>query len=354
MELALGTEPRQEYLSFELAAGARKLVEQVMLTKPGENVVITADTSTDWRVVEATAKAAYAAGAIPTVLWYETRLNAAMEPPAPVAAAVGRADVWIEYALAYVMHSQAFRAAIAAGARYICLTGMDTEMMVKTIARVDVPRLVALGETLTRIMAAADEVRVTNPAGTDLVAYNRGRYVRHAGKLADTRGEATMLGGQVAWCPVEETINGRLVFDGALWPPMELGLLRSPVALTLKDGVVTGVDGGTEARVFERWLSSFDDPNMYRLAHYSLGFNPGVTRPTGRIVEDERVFGCVEMGLGTQGARLGGKAWTAASHTDGIVLNPTVYLDGALLEKDGVYVHPEVVQACRELGVAGY
>ncbi len=26
---------------------------------------------------------------------------------------------------------------------------------------------------------------------------------------------------------------------------------------------------------------------MFRLAHYSIGFNPGVTKPTGRIVEDE-------------------------------------------------------------------
>lgn len=41
---------------------------------------------------------------------------------------------------------------------------------------------------------------------------------------------------------------------------------------------------------------------MFRLAHYSIGFNPGVTKPTGRIVEDERLFGCIEMGIGSQGA----------------------------------------------------
>lgn len=354
MELAIGTESRQEYLSFELAGSARKLVEQVMLAKPGENVVITADTSTDWRVVDATAKAAYAAGAVPTVIWYETRPTAVVEPPAPVAAAVARADVWIEFAYAYVLHTPAFKAAIAAGARYICLTGMDTEMMVKTIGRVNYPKLIALGETLRRLVEAADEVRVTSPAGTDLLAYNRGRKVRQSGKLADTRGEPIMLGGQVSWCPVEETINGRLVFDGALWPPTELGLLRNPVALTLEKGVVTKVAGGVEAQVFERWLKGFDDEKMYWLAHYSLGFNPGVTRPTGRIVEDERVFGCIEMGIGSQGAQIRGKTWSAASHTDGIVLNPSIYLDGVAIEKDGAYVHPDLVQACRELGVPGY
>ena len=32
MELTLGTEPTRTYLAFELAQGARKLVEDVMLT----------------------------------------------------------------------------------------------------------------------------------------------------------------------------------------------------------------------------------------------------------------------------------------------------------------------------------
>lgn len=354
MELAVGIEPRQEYLSFELGLAARKLVEQNMLTKPGENVVITADTSTDWRVVEATAKAAYAAEAVPSVIWYDTRPTACVEPPAPVAAAVAKADVWIEFAYAYIQHTPAWRAAMAAGARYICLTGMDTEMIVKTLGRVNTPKLIALGETLRQLVEAANEVRVTSPGGTDLLAYNQGRKVRQSGKLADTKGEPVMLGGQVSWCPMEETINGRLVFDGALWPPMELGLLRNPVAVTIEKGAITKIEGGTEAKTFERWMKGFNDEKMYWLAHFSLGFNPGVTRPTGRIVEDERVFGCIEMGIGSQGAQIRGKTWAAASHTDGIVLNPTIKLDGMTLEQDGVYLHPRVVDACRELGVPGY
>ena len=74
-----------------------------------------------------------------------------------------------------------------------------------------------------------------------------------------------MLGGQATWCPVEETINGTLVFDGALYPPADLGKLNSPVKLTLEDGVVTKIEGDSEAKVFERWLASFGDPTMYCL-----------------------------------------------------------------------------------------
>jgi len=155
MEFVLGTESLRDYLSYEVAAAAQKLVRDVMLAKPGEHVAITADTSSDGRVVEATAKAAYAAGTRPVVLWYQTTLGSGVEPPRPVAAAIADCDVWIEYAVGYTLYSDAFRRAMDRGVRYICLSGMDAEMMVRTIGRVDYPKLVAMGERLRALMAAA-------------------------------------------------------------------------------------------------------------------------------------------------------------------------------------------------------
>jgi len=231
---------------------------------------------------------------------------------------------------------------------------MDAMMMVNTIQRVRYDKLLALGDLLRDTVQDADRVEIYSPGGTELVAFNQGRRARQSGKLADKKGEAIMLGGQVSWCPMEETINGKLVFDGALYPPTELGKLGESVELTLKDGVVTDIRGGTEAKIFERWMASFNDPNMYRLAHYSLGFNPGVTKPSGRIVEDERIFGVVEMGIGSQGPQIMGKTWSAPAHADGVVMNPTIVLDGVEMEKDGVYQLGSLVEACRELSVPGY
>ena len=354
MEVEIGTEIRDEYLSWEVAAGARKLIEDIMLAQPGESVVITADTSSDMRVVQATAKAAYTAGAVPSTVMHPTQLEGYQEPPPPVAGAIQNADVWIEYAVGMVFLSEAWKKAIENGVRYICLTGMDVSMLVNCIQRVRYDKLLELGNLLRDTVQAADKVEIYSPGGTELVAYNQGRLARQSGKLADTKGEAIMLGGQVSWCPMEETINGKLVFDAALYPPTELGKLNGTVELTLKEGVVTEVNGGVEAKVFERWLAGFNDPNMYRLAHYSLGFNPGVTKPTGRIVEDERIFGCAEMGIGSQGPQIRGKTWKAAGHTDGVVLNPTIILDGVEMENEGVYQMDSIVQKCRGLGAPGY
>lgn len=342
------------YLGYEAALGARKLVEEIMCVKPGENVVITVDTAGDEQVADLTARAAAAAGAVPTVVRYPTRLTSAAEPPAPVAGAVREADVWIEYAVGYVMHSDAFRAAIENGARYTNLTAMDVRMLVDTVGRVDFAGVTRLGEALVRLLAAADEVRITTPAGTDVTGRNGGRPVNLRGVPATEPGQTVMLAGQISWNPLEHTQHGTLVFDGALWPPDELGLLRSPVRCTVREGRVTDISGDADAGVFRRWMDGHGDPNMYRIAHWSLGFNPGVRAPTGRIVEDERVFGCVELGIGTKGAWIGGEPWVAAAHTDGSMLGPSIYLDGEAIEEEGRYVHPELVGLCRELGIPGY
>ncbi len=354
MDLTIGTELRDEYMNWELEAGAKKLVEEMMLVKPGETVAVTGDTSSDMRVIQATARAVLCAGAIPVVVIHPTQSEGYQEPPAPVAGAIARSDVWIEFAVGMIFLSNAYKAALDNGARYICLTGMDAPMMISTIYRVKIKELIDMGNILRDMAQAADKVEIYSPAGTALEAYNQGRKARQSGKLADTPGEPVMLGGQVSWCPMEETINGKLVFDGALYPPTDMGKLGAPVELSLEKGVVTKVEGGAEAKRFEAWLASFKDPNMYRLAHYSMGFNPGVTKISGRIVEDERVFGSIEMGIGSQGAQIMGKTWKAAAHTDGIVLNPTIIFDGETIEKEGRYVHPRLVEACQRLGVSGY
>jgi len=356
MEYNIGIEMRDEYKSFEVALGAMKLVRDVMLVKPGEQVVVTYDSSTDRRVAEATANAVFVVGGQPTLIYYPTSKASYGDPPAPVGAAVGKADVWIEFAYVSVMHSPAYRQAVDVnGARYICLLGMDVEMLVNTITNVDYDTVVDFGEYLKARFEKASDIVIQSQNGTNLRGSLGGRIVRHSGQKATKRGYPVMLGGQISFCPVEETIEGTLVFDGAVFPPSDLGILKNNITLEFKEGRVVDFSGaGNDYLIFKRWMDAFGDENMYRMAHYSLGFNPGVTRSTGRIVEDERVFGCMEFGIGSQGIAIGGAHWSAASHTDGTLLRPTIILDGQVFEQDGVYQEAEAVAYCKKLGVAGY
>ena len=354
MEYPIGIEMTDSYQSYEVQKAAMKLVKDVMLVKAGESVVVTADTSTDMRVVDAVMGAAYTIGANPVMIKYPTTGKAFEEPFLPIANAVAVADVWIEFAYYCVMHTPCFQKAIANGARYTCLCGMDTIMLVNTVGKVKYDVVVEFGEYLTQKVQASNEIIVRDANGTNLKAYNQGRKVKHSGQLATKKGYPVMLGGQVSWCPVEETIEGTLVFDAALFPPSEIGLLKDPVRLEFKEGRVTEITGGAQAEIFKKWLASFNDPNMYRLAHYSIGFNPGVRKATGRIVEDERIFGCIEFGIGSQGASLMGAFWDAASHTDGVVSKPTIILDGEVLEENGIYKEETCISYCKKLGIAEY
>lgn len=346
MGFQIGTELRDDYRSFEVTRAARKVVEEVMPVKPGENVVISADTISDSRVVNAVAQAAYAAGAHPVVVWYETQPDAQMEPPAPVAAALKAADVWFEFGVQYILYTDARREAIAAGCRHACYGGMDVDMLVRTIGQVDYPAMQELGTRLRTLCMAAEVVRLTDLNGTDLVCpIDKNPPAYFSGTRQPGAGYSQMLGGQSGFSALIDEVQGTIVFDGAIWPPAEIGPLAAPVRLTVERGYVTDIAGGPPARTFERWMAKFGNRQMYRLAHLSFGFNPGVKGITGRIVEDERVFGCVDIGIGPQ-------ALGAPSHTDGIILRPSIAADDVEVERDGVYVHPELVELIQQLGVA--
>lgn len=345
--MKLGVESRPEYLEIELAAAAHKLVTDFRPVQAGQQVLITADTSSDLRVARAVSGAVQAVGGVPALVWYPTLPGPMQQPPATVAAAAAVADIWFDFSVSYQLYSPTYQAAIDNGCVYVCLTGMDVDMLVRTVGRVPYEPLRAMADWLYQHSQAARTVRVTSQAGTDLTM-----YVDKAGDPfweppPAQGGYPQMLGGQSGFMAYRESYEGMLVFDGALWPPSELGLLHTPVRLRLEGGYVRDIEGEHEAAVFSRWLASAANPYAYLMEHACYGFNPGVYRPTGRILEDERVFGCMQFGLGA--TPLG-----SPLHTDGVVLNPSVWLDDVQIETDGRYLHPELVGFCQRMGVEGY
>ncbi len=344
------------FMDFELAVAAQKLVKDVLKVSSDEEVVITADTSSDWSVVEATARAVAVVGGKPIVFLHQTPVGVgkAADPYLPtrsLKAVLSVADVWIEFNRNWLLYSTPYWEAMSAGrVRYICLVGMNADMMVRTIGRVNVRLLYDFQRKLAEVTRKSKHMRVKTPAGTDL------EFENDPSRPVLVEGEVTgpgeyMLFGQVDWAPVEESINGVLVFDGSVWPPEELGLLRNPIKLYVKDGVVRKVEGGSEAGIFEKWLKSFNDEKMFNVAHLSYGCNPGA-KLTGNILEDERVWGVVEWGLGSQSPTFKGKLGPASSHTDGICLNPTVWGDEEKIIDNGEYVHPELRELATRLRVA--
>jgi len=342
-----GTEALPGYYQIELAQAAYKLVTEMRPIQPGQQVLLSADTLSDPRVIHATAGAVQALGGVPTILTYVALPEPMMAPPAPGVQAAAAANVWFDFAGSYQLYSPAYHAALENGCIYVCLTGMDVDMMVRTIGKTRYQPMQRMATCLYELSQAAEIVRVTTQAGTDLTMKIDKAGDRFWEEPPAEGGFPQMLGGQSGFMAYRESYEGELVFDGALWPPTELGLLSQPVHLTLKGGYIQNIEGGVEAAVFSRWLEGHNNSFAYLMDHACYGFNPGVSAPTGRILEDERVFACMQFGVGAT-------EYGSNAHTDGVVLSPSVWLDDDQIEDNGRYVHPQLIEYCREMGAAGY
>jgi len=339
---------------YELGKSADILMKEMFQLKAGETIIITADTESDERVVNAAARSAFSLGAKPMVIWLPAPYGVAKaaDPMLPIdslAAALCNADAWVEFNNQWLLYSTPFEIAMEKNKKlkYLCLVGMDADMMVRVIGRVDKKILSEFLHKVTEITEKAKHMRITTPSGTDLEFDNEPRH-----KTTCDDGDASqpgmhMLAGQINWIPRFETINGMLVFDGSLVPPC--GLLKKPIVIEIEKGKVVDINGGEQAIKFKAWLENFNDPNMFRLAHVCYGFNPGA-KLTGNILEDERVWGCTEWGLGyLSEIDAPSDGINAKSHCDGICLNSSIWIDNEKIMDKGIIIHSGLKKLAEKL-----
>ena len=344
-----------DYYEYELGKTAQKIATELFKLKPNETFVITADTESDPRAVNAMATAAFAVGAKPMTIWTPSPLGVgkaadSMLPVEALTAALMAADAWVEFNNKYLLYSTPFEIAQRENKklRYLNLSGMNVDMLVRTIGRVDTQALNDFQGKLASMVKAARKIRLTSSAGEDVqMEFDPDGPVVNDVGFADTPGPH-FLSGQLT-PGYSSAVNGLIVFDGSVVPPV--GLVKEPVKLHVRNGRVEKIEGGKDALALDSWLKSFDDPGMFRVAHLSFGSNPGA-KLTGNIVEDERVWGSTEWGLGYVGPDLtsDGKPIPAASHTDGICLNTSVWLDEMLIFENGKLVHQELARLAKKLG----
>ncbi len=341
-------------LDLELGKTANVIIRDLIKLKPKESVIITIDGPQEWRLAEETAKAAEAAGGKVLVAWHSTPPGYGklgdIGLPEGLKAAIPKSDVWIEFNNQWLLYSTPWEEAIKGGkTRYLFLGGLNADQAVRCIGKIDIEAQAKFQDKIVDMTYYAKSMRITTPAGTDLKFENGSRPVTNE-LFADKPGAHFLL-GQIGWAPVEETINGTLVFDGSFsgGGEAEMGILKEPIKLVVAQGKIKEILGGKEAKFLSEWLKQLDHPNMYCLAHVCYGFNPGA-RLSGLCTEDERVWGSTEWGMGYQGPFFKGKVGEAPTHADGICLNSSVWIDGEKITEEGKVVHPELAELAKKLG----
>lgn len=326
-------------MNQEAIAAAKVVVRDVLAIGEEESVMITSDTVDTRELSALLAGAVLDAGAIPFEVSTLKLPFPGAKVPALLTEAAKEADVWIELNEIYILGTEADHDARKAGLRrFYSMSGMSVDDLIALEFRIDRLALIALGECLADLTTGHEELSITCQNGSDLRASIRERVA-----APDT---STMPLGQTHISPIEDSVRGRLVFDGVAFPPESLGVLRGRIAIEFADGVSHVVSESRESEVLAQWQASTDDPEIYRLNHVSYGYHPNVPLPTGRLVVDERVFGCLCVGFGPP------QPYTC--HHDLTILQATVEVDGLLVQEAGRYVDRQLRELARYLHAPGY
>lgn len=320
---------------IEFMSRARVAVEYCMAVKPGESVLVVTDTRiSEYMGAEALnhaiMAASQAAGGEAHMIIYTPRDHPSDELPKVAAAAMKAADAIFTNPTRSLTHTYAMRHARDAGARVIML-GAGDYITQDTLYRLFPTSKKEIDDmaVLTRKAGATHKgtVRITSPEGTDL-SLEVGKLKVHVNTgLAHEPGCCEVLPpGETSAGVTEGSATGKVVFDGSIIPIYHP--LTEPIVCTVKDNFITSIEGGRDAQEYRKILSELNDPLVYNIAEFGIGTNPKC-RLSGTPLEDERIFGAVHIGIGTN-INFGGTI-KSKTHTDGMIMNPTVKIDGKLI-----------------------
>jgi hypothetical protein len=324
--------------------------------KPGMNVLVLSDTAHDPRVWQAVMSVISEQGAEPTLALFEPRPADYYDPPAAVCEAMLRSDVNVLLASTGMLHCDANAKAMEAGIPAICMDGgMSLEHFQSGAVTEDPTEMARFKHRVAKNVFGADaqECRVTSRYGSDLTYRVDDRVFVppmpgpdfDPYKIVDfQKDEGRASGGLLFYLfptgefnvpPIEGSANGVLVVDLTMH---HLDRLASPIELHVEDGRVVGIEGGADAFALRRYLEDYGDENAYMFpAEASVGINRrAIVRGNQR--EDKNIWGAMHFGLGTN-VDVGGSVHSRI-HMDGVVLEPTLYVDGEERIRDGRFLVP--------------
>ena len=314
--------------------GAARILKVCADLQAGEAVLILTDFLKE-SIARILASAAMAMEAEPVIMVMPPREVDGQEPPEMVATAMRKADLILTPVAKSVTHTNAVKEAIAGGSRAIMLTAFVPEQLISGGIYADFEAQRPLCENVARLLEEARTAKLTTPAGTNLVMDLTGRKGNAHPGFARKRGEFTTVPNiESSTSPVEGKSEGILVGDGSI-PYYDIGVLKEPVIMTVREGKVTDIRGGAQAQTISSMMASQEDPNVYNIAQLAFGLNP-LCKMSGVMLDDEGVYGTSHIGIGTS-TLLGGKVKTKM-HFDVLMWRPTLELDGKVVLKAGEWL----------------
>ncbi len=227
--------------------------------------------------------------------------------------------------------------------------GITLDMWSRTVD-IDYDQLAERCRRLKKALTGAKEVRINSSKGTDVVISIEGMApMADDGDFRSPGRGGNLPAGEVFISPKAGTTNGRVVFDGS-FAIEDTVVLKDPIEVTIENGFVTEVEGKQEAKQLLKRISDAERQplemaergdfkpevakkyarNARSIGELGIGLNPKA-RIVGLMLEDEKVLGTIHLAIGSDYDRVN----PALIHLDGLVMQPTVEVDGKVIMEDG-------------------
>ena len=312
---------------MELREIAKRMMVSCLNVRAGEQVLIVTD---DKKLPIGTAlyNAAQDLGAEALLMTMTPRQVSGEEPPAAVAAAMKAADVVIAPMATSITHTRAKIEAAKAGARVATMPNITEDMFSQGAMTADYDQVMDLTLRVTELLTKAATARIEKD-GCVLTLDLTGRPgIPSPGVYREKGQSGNLPSGEAYIAPLEDGSNGEMVIDGSM---VGLGKLDAPLRVRVEGGKLKEITGPGAEKL---GVLLANDRNA-TLCELGIGTNHAA-RVTGIILEDEKAYHTVHIAFGTN---IGFQGTNKADcHIDGVILNPTLYLDDQLILKDGEFV----------------
>ena len=319
--------------SIDVARSADLIIRRLLAVKAGEQVALVCDPHTEMSMAYALAGVVESVGAEYTILVMPTRgtdRKNELTPPIERALEAANCLIGLTGSCGAPTYAKAVKRLFdERRLRAISMVMRSLDNFTEGGARADYDALYADGERLAELWRAADRIRVTTPAGTDLSAPIGGEAVMiECGFATEPGQEAAFSDGEVSQMPRSGTAEGVIVVDG---PIAHIGTPDEPITLRVSAGRVTAVEGTSpQAEELRRIIERVPDAD--NIAEIGIGLNPACRR-NGDFEEEKKARGLVHIAIGDN-VFYGGDV-ECAVHMDMVQYAPTITLDDRLVVEAG-------------------
>lgn len=254
---------------------------------------------------------------------FEGMTENAQEPPARVTKMMKQHEVILLVTRYSLSHTRARQEANKQGARIASLPDITLEMMLRTMS-IDYDKMAKLSESLATRLSQAKQLSLSSLTGTNLNLNLSGRKgIADTGKLDQPGSFGNLPAGEAFIAPLETQVEGILIIDGAL---ADIKLDKA-IKVEIKKGVAVNITGGQAATELKKAMTKAGK-NARVVAEFGIGTNSkAILSPN--VLESEKVLGTCHIAFGDN-VGMGGVN-QAPFHSDGIILKPTVIIDGKTL-----------------------